>query len=1274
MTFLDPMHLAKRTKAGMRRNEKSNRMKKQGGSTPGHCFVDLIAMAMHHRRNNPATGGANPFTGRSLPSSSGGRGGGGGYHGNTPSLLPSMAKKTVFLVCTLTIFFYVLFAPEYDDVPYEASRPQQKKESVTKNSDAINSEFVDLSKMQSEPVKLNLPEITSDPQDIIDIEEKELESADNESKRLQDLQDEDEDEEGKMEYDSNDHGEQSADNNTWEDHTAHEGEQLSPAEKIYGAHVYVDEKDEGEFGDNNSQSDPFLGLGDESEEKEDEKADSNDITRGGLRGSISAENKDPFGRQEKIGDDSETKEEEGEEPEVVESSQDDPVNIVENTTFYKNQSPLEMPVELEDESIKSTGTKSMEDAINEQETDSVMNVAINKNETIVADSAQTTFDEANNSEDFSKNGKAAFEAKYGNASKSMEEELNAENALESDEFKNQSPLEIPIGDASDVTGLNQTEVGQSAEKDDSGLSMEERLDTLPKSMADEVEKEEKISNDEDVEGVKNEDSGDDLKTIEAKEENANDEDKDEVTKNKQDSSELGEDIHEDAEVNKGASTGNNFKEYLITDSEDEPKKDEKNSEGFKPASGKSKDIEERSIVKDGNNSKDDEAKELSAEEKDDVEESNESVKGDGSEDASVQGDDVDVDSKGKKNVDDKKSEDSLQESKMDLSDNEAVASHNETLTSDVHQSKDSGAEDEEKVEEPDKTVKIIDGDISKDDESKELGTEDKVEDTDESVKDNRSNDASLQGNVVDEDSKAKKKSEDDSQEADVDLIDNEAVSSLNNETLTSDAGESADSRVEDEKKVEEPDQTPKVIEGSNYASEPGEDSDKDIKDDKPDEISEHIEDEEEDPKGKKKSSIRGASVDKKSKYKSIDDLQKVEKDEEDLNLSSPEAVQAYENDVADEEGKVEDNDKPLKKKGSNDASEQGDKATKDSKAKKAESIRGASDKKSSKVKDDADDATDEEGKETAADKTAHKSEKTSGLGDDADKESKVKSNGGSKDESQELNTDLGDSQALSNNGNKTLDQIEKSEGASKSVEGAEVNGDDKEEGGADVDSKKVKKASIISNLVGSIKGSKGSDVVKEDKIDAKAKKLAESEEDADETTAQNEDTKSLDSLEGASKDKNNDESDSPEKVVKVEDDVKYAKVASDSKEPAANEHASDDKETDEQVKVKKSKVKKSESEESAVNKDEKAIPILGDLGEAIKESDATLDNDETITDKKDPEDTQTTPSNGKGDKDEEAGSKKKKNDEQLDAVADTKELVVGEEKTVKKDKKRKEKK
>ena len=70
-----------------------------------------------------------------------------------------------------------------------------------------------------------------------------------------------------------------------------------------------------------------------------------------------------------------------------------------------------------------------------------------------------------------------------------------------------------------------------------------------------------------------------------------------------------------------------------------------------------------------------------------------------------------------------------------------------------------------------------------------------------------------------------------------------------------------------------------------------------------------------------------------------------------------------------------------------------------------------------------------------------------------------------------------------------------------------------------------------------------------------------------------------------------------------------------------------------------------------------------------------------LTDKKDgvesskldSEATQTKPSNGKGDKDEETVSQKK-SDEKIDVVAGTKEPGVGKDKIAKKDKKRKEKK
>ena len=97
-------------------------------------------MAMHYRRNNNPPS-SNPFTGRSLPSSprrnaGANTDGGGGvgqndhYHGNhhPSSLLGSnMAKKAVLLVLTFTIFFYVVFSPDYyDNGSYNNAFPRFK--------------------------------------------------------------------------------------------------------------------------------------------------------------------------------------------------------------------------------------------------------------------------------------------------------------------------------------------------------------------------------------------------------------------------------------------------------------------------------------------------------------------------------------------------------------------------------------------------------------------------------------------------------------------------------------------------------------------------------------------------------------------------------------------------------------------------------------------------------------------------------------------------------------------------------------------------------------------------------------------------------------------------------------------------------------------------------------------------------------------------------------------------------------------------------------------
>ncbi|KAL7499581.1 hypothetical protein ACHAWT_007194 [Skeletonema menzelii] len=1086
-------------------------------------------MAMHHRRHNPA-GGANPFTGRSLPTSRNG-GGGGGYHGNSPSLVPSMAKKVVFIVVTFTMFFYVMFAPEYDDVPYESNRSSIKKKESATNNGAIDTSFVDLSKKpQSEPVKLNLPnEITPDPQDnnvIEKMEEKEVESADYEDQSMA----EDEEEEGRMTYNSNDQGEQFTDTvgEGSEDTTAEAEVQLSPGEKIYGAHVHVDDEEGEGSGEGRSQSDPFLGLGDESEEKED-KETALDYSRGGLRGSKSANKKDPFGRQEKTDDE---EEEYKKEEEVVESSRDEPVNIIEDKTFYKNQSPLELPIAVvEEDSIKSTNKKSMEDVIDEQVIDNKTtaipcqddpdfrykghvdhnceyvvdrekcdklhngqkvgivscpdscgmvnecldqiqelegsHIAVKKNEAVVEDKAKT-IDEVN-SEAFSIKEKAAFEAKYGSSHKSMEEELEKEDVLESSESKNHPSLEIPIVVASDVAELNNTEVGHVAKNDSRGHSMEVDSDNQHKSMADEVDKEEEDINDKDLKFKKTEDLGDESKTVKnglsdtpkvktmsngldaEEEKESDDQDEDESTKDIQSTSELGNDIDGDSEANKGASSvesdskvnkealsvKDNFKEYLITNSEDEPNRDEKNRESLLE---ESKVDEANLIAKDDNISKDDKSKESDADEDGNVENRVETVTDNGS-NVLEQGVDVDKDSKHKKAV----------------------------------------------VDTEKNTLYVADD-------------EGKTEDTDEPLNNTeKSNDASELGEAEDKDAKANRSS-----------------------TIVGAVDES--------------------------------------------------------PKGGQPSN------DEKS--------------------------------VFEDEEKGEDTDEPLKNVRSDDTPEKDAAAPEDAKVKKSKSIRDAADEKLIKATQKV------ERKQTASDEGAVRGGDSLVQVDIADEESKVKSidNGDSEDESQEVNTDLGGSSAVLDNGNKTTSQIEKSEGASESVMEAKGNEDDKEESDIEV-------AFIDSNIGGFVKES---DTEKKDNVEAKASRLDESEGNTAESIAQNEDKISLDSLADASKDKKRDEIDVSEKL---KDEVKYAKIASDNEEPAANEDVIADKET-------------------------------GDLGEAIKQNDAPLDDEETA-DKKDDErssklDSEVTKiiqSYDKGDNDEESVSKME-NDEEVDVAVDTDGSIV----------------
>jgi len=686
-----------------------------------------------------------------------------------------MTKKAVFLVLTFTIFFYVIFSPEYDDGSYETNQtPTIKKEE--NKQDALNKSFVDLSKKpQSEPVKLKLPsEITPDHDNSESgkEEEKEVDSADYVDKRT-----EEEDEEGGMAYNYKDRDEQSKDefgqeDNASNDDAAEAEEQLSPAEKVYnGALVHVDETE----GDEETlKFDPFLGLdkSEENENEEEEEESALDNGRGGLRGSKSA-SKNPFGRQEKPDDDE--KEEEGEEDLAVESSGDgseaiDEDKTYEDKTFFENQSPLEVPNSVaEDESTKSKEEKNIEDA-SEQGVDtetavkpcqddpkfrykdqdgqnceyvsdrekcnrlhngekvgivscpvscSMVDDCLTRSHVAIKKDEQKTFDEEDSSEGFSSKEKAAFEAKYGSVHKSMEDEANEQDALDRGVFKNQPPLEVPVVDASDVVKHNQTEVGQTMEKKSGGLSMEEDVNEHTKSMADELDKEEKDSGtedlivkkaeeldkeekdsgDEDLIVKKTEDLGDDVDAEEEK--TANDEDYDEDNDEPSESGDAGE----DSKVNKAASSvQDNFKEYLITNSEDEPKKDVKSTEDREDPLDESKDDKPTLDVKDENISKVDESEE-SVVVKEKVEDTDETVKkGEESNNAAEQGDEAGEDSSVKKTssirgaADDKSKKDS-QEVEKDLGDDEFISSPKKVQTS----------AEEENVEDSDETMKKSEG-------------------------------------------------------------------------------------------------------------------------------------------------------------------------------------------------------------------------------------------------------------------------------------------------------------------------------------------------------------------------------------------------------------------------------------------------------------------------------------------------------------------------------------------------------------------------------------
>ena len=163
---------------------------------------------------------------------------------------------------------------------------------------------------------------------------------------------------------------------------------------------------------------------------------------------------------------------------------------------------------------------------------------------------------------------------------------------------------------------------------------------------------------------------------------------------------------------------------------------------------------------------------------------------------------------------------------------------------------------------------------------------------------------------------------------------------------------------------------------------------------------------------------------------------------------------------------------------------------------------------------------------------------------------------------------------------------------------------------------------------------------------------------------------------GASRDKKYGESDESEKV---KDDIKYAKIASESKEPAAKKDASD-KETGENGKA-KGKAKGSKTEDSPVGKDEKVIPILGDLGEAIKESDFPGSDEEAATDKNDLDEAikeSDAPGNDEeASTDKKDGARSSKDDKSVSPKENdekVKEVAKGKDKTTKKDRKRKEKK
>ena len=649
---------------------------------------NLNLMAMHYRGHNNAAGGraANPFTGRSLPAN-GARGR--DYHGNSPSLVPGMIKKAAFLVLAFVVFFYV-----YDDEPYESnlSLSVQKKES---SGEAVTKSYTNLdlaSKPQSEPVQLKLPgDVTLDPDNNefdtsrFEVEgEGEMENTDYEYQRAKD-----EDEEDEMRYEISDPDEQSyesaGEGNDYA--SAEKDEEVSAADQIIDSNMQLDEYQDGS--EDRSQGDSFLGLSDPKEEEGE--VSTLDVSHGGLRGSNSANSENPFGRQEETHDNEEKDEKYA--GQVVGSSED---NGGDGTETLYNNSPLEVPNSVvADDPAHSKPSKSMRDEIgqisdnttvaksceddpdfrykgneehgceyvaerqkcdklhsgekvgvvscpvvcdmvdacltrlNEQE---LSHGTIMKNDTIAVDSAKP-IDGEDTSEEFINKEEDAFEAKYGIGHKSMEDELGNNDALGSDEVEKQSPS-IAVETADNILKYNQTEAEQSEKLHNDGLSTAEGVGNQTKSMANELESE-KGDNIYDIgtKLIEFEALGDDTKSV------RNETDKAQMMSNKeqvkgehhddskvdsQDSVILESDANVDVDslVNKTVSlVESNFKEYLITNSEDEPSKDEME------ADDRSKHDEDTLVINDNHTSnKIDEDEELVPDEQQEAKDTHESLK------------------------------------------------------------------------------------------------------------------------------------------------------------------------------------------------------------------------------------------------------------------------------------------------------------------------------------------------------------------------------------------------------------------------------------------------------------------------------------------------------------------------------------------------------------------------------------------------------------------------------------------------------------------------